>query len=73
MRRAGLGVMLGLVMAGMTGAALAAPPQQLSHGRFENVPVHLPDGHPQRVVVWFDGAAGRADSQHHQRPRQDEM
>lgn len=63
MRRAGWGMMLGVVLAGMSGQALAAPPPQLSHGRFENVPVYLPDGHPQRVVVWFDGTASHPDSQ----------
>ncbi|MDQ1189722.1 type IV secretory pathway VirJ component [Stenotrophomonas sp. SORGH_AS282] len=60
MRRAsvgrGLGVVLGLVS--MMGAAAApAAPQQVSHGRFNDVPIHAPEGHPQRVVVWFDGGS----------------
>jgi type IV secretory pathway VirJ component len=60
MRRAsvgrGLGVVLGLVS--MIGAAAApAAPQQVSHGRFNDVPIHAPEGRPQRVVVWFDGGS----------------
>ncbi|HYG05478.1 MAG TPA: AcvB/VirJ family lysyl-phosphatidylglycerol hydrolase [Stenotrophomonas sp.] len=38
--------------------ATAAPepaPQQVSHGRFENVPVLQPQEEPQRVVLWFAG------------------
>jgi len=34
-----------------------SPPEKVSHGRFENVPVLRPQGEPQRVVVWFAGAA----------------
>lgn len=55
MRRAGWGKVLGLVIGGWASMAAAATPQQVSHGRFQQVPVYLPDGHPQRVVVWFDG------------------
>lgn len=55
MRRAsvvrGLGVVLGLVVM----MAASAAPQQVSHGRFNDIPIHAPEGHPQRVVVWFDG------------------
>lgn len=37
----------------------AVPPQQVDHGRFEQVPVQRPDGAVQRVVIWFHGE-GRA-------------
>ncbi|MDL5364525.1 AcvB/VirJ family lysyl-phosphatidylglycerol hydrolase [Xanthomonas sp. NCPPB 2654] len=47
-----------------TPAAPAAAPEKLSHGRFEQVPVLLPQGDAQRVVLWFAGgkrdAAARA-------------
>jgi type IV secretory pathway VirJ component len=36
-------------------AAPAATPEKLSHGRFEQVPVLLPQGDAQRVVLWFAG------------------
>ncbi len=57
MRRAVWGRMLGLALAGLTATVTAAPAQQVSHGRFENVPVYAPAGQPQRVVVWFDGGS----------------
>ena len=59
MRRTGWGRVLGLAMCAMTAAASAAPAREVSHGRFQAVPVYLPDGHPQRVVVWFDGGVAR--------------
>lgn len=34
--------------------------QRVSHGRFEQVPVWLPDGPVQRVVLWFSAEANRA-------------
>ena len=52
MKRAGLCRAMGLVLALATMPAMAAV-QQVSHGRFEQVPVHLPAGAPQRVVIWF--------------------
>ncbi len=55
MRRAGWGKVLGLVIGGWASVASAATPQQVSHGRFQQVPVYLPEGRTQRVVVWFDG------------------
>lgn len=58
MRRASVGRGLGVVwaMASVFGAASAsAAPQQVSHGRFHDIPIHAPDGRPQRVVIWFDG------------------
>ncbi|WP_312237547.1 AcvB/VirJ family lysyl-phosphatidylglycerol hydrolase [Stenotrophomonas sp.] len=64
MRLAGWGKVLGLVIGGWASTAVAATPQQVSHGRFQQVPVFLPEGHLQRVVVWFDG--GRE----HERTRQ---
>jgi len=36
-------------------APAAAVPEKLSHGRFEQVPVLLPRGEAQRVVLWFAG------------------
>ncbi|XQA76047.1 virulence factor family protein [Xanthomonas sacchari] len=58
----------GLLAVGVAGAApgaaaTAAPragapataPEKLSHGRFEQVPVLLPKGNAQRVVLWFAG------------------
>jgi len=45
-----------LGVASMLGAACAsAATQQVSHGRFQDIPIHAPDGRPQRVVIWFDG------------------
>ena len=54
---------LGLALA--TGAWLfavtaSAAALQVSHGRFENVPVARPAGQPARVVIWFRGGAGDA-------------
>ncbi len=51
MARALLGMMMALAAQSMP--VLAA--EQVSHGRFENVPVQLPEGSPQRVVLWFSG------------------
>jgi len=55
MRRAAWGKVLALVMVGTAATAAATPPRTVSHGRFQDTPVYLPEGHPQRVVVWFDG------------------
>lgn len=63
MRRASVGAVLGLVMGGLATVAGAAPVTQVSHGRFQDIPVYLPAGHPQRVVVWFDGGGERARTQ----------
>ncbi|WLA14261.1 virulence factor family protein [Xanthomonas translucens] len=61
------GWMWGCALAGLTATAAAAaapaapaatPPavlEKLSHGRFEQVPVLLPQGEAQRVVLWFAG------------------
>ncbi|MEG0185349.1 MAG: AcvB/VirJ family lysyl-phosphatidylglycerol hydrolase [Stenotrophomonas sp.] len=53
--RAGLCRAMGLVLAL---AAPASAAEQVSHGRFEQVPVHVPAGAPQRVVIWFHDGAG---------------
>ncbi|TGP59129.1 virulence factor family protein, partial [bacterium M00.F.Ca.ET.229.01.1.1] len=45
-----MGVMLALAALPATAAAAV---QQFSHGRFEQIPVHMPAGTPQRVVIWF--------------------
>lgn len=67
--------LVGLVASVAASAAAAAPPpaptpaaaaipEKLSHGRFEQIPVLLPHGKAQRVVLWFaggkHGAAARA-------------
>ncbi len=52
---------LGLLM--MVASLLAAPvlaKEPVSHGRFEQVPVLLPDGPVQRVVLWFAGDSDAA-------------
>ncbi len=54
-RRWWFGVLLAVVTAGVQAA-----PQQVSHGRFHDVPVYLPEGSTQRVVVWFDGGGETA-------------
>lgn len=45
----------GVVLFGLLSVGVQAAPQQVSHGRFQQVPVYVPEGQPQRVVVWFDG------------------
>ena len=45
----------GGVLFGLLSVGVQAAPQQVSHGRFQQVPVYVPEGQPQRVVVWFDG------------------
>ena len=50
----------------MASGLLAAPAlalEPVSHGRFERVPVLLPDGPVQRVVVWFAGEGDAAPRQ----------
>ncbi|MFC3656582.1 virulence factor family protein [Xanthomonas hyacinthi] len=59
--------MWGCALAGLAAAAAAsaapavpavapvAVPERLSHGRFEQIPVLLPQGDAQRVVLWFAG------------------
>lgn len=50
----------------MASGLLAAPAlalEPVSHGRFERVPVLLPDGPVQRVVVWFAGDGDAAPRQ----------
>lgn len=59
MVRALLGMTLALVMHAMPAQAA----EQVSHGRFENVPVQMPKGPPQRVVLWFAGSAAPAQRQ----------
>lgn len=54
----------GVVLFGLLSAGVQAAPQQVSHGRFQQVPVYEPDGQPQRVVVWFDGGRDAALTTH---------
>ena len=44
-------------------AAPAMATEQVSHGRFEHVPVLLPSGPAQRVVMWFGDGVGSAQHQ----------
>ena len=44
-------------------AAPAMATEQVSHGRFEHVPVLLPNTPAQRVVLWFGDAGGSAGHQ----------
>ena len=52
---------------GVLALSLLATPamatEQVSHGRFEHVPVLLPSTPAQRVVLWFGDAAGLAQHQ----------
>lgn len=54
------------LLLGLWGVALcvlmapAMAVERASHGRFEQVPVLLPDGPVQRVVMWFSGDGNRA-------------
>jgi len=43
-------------------AMAAANVQQFSHGRFDQVPVHMPAGTPQRVVIWFHEPTAGGDT-----------
>lgn len=57
MVRARMGVAaLALALCALPASAL----ERVSHGRFEQVPVYLPEGAPQRVVLWFAGAGDPA-------------
>lgn len=49
---AGLRWALGMMML-LLAAQAAATVQEVSHGRFQQVPVYAPDGPVQRVVLWF--------------------
>lgn len=54
-----MGVVLALAALPATAAVTA---QQFSHGRFEQIPVHMPAGTPQRVVIWFHEPAAGGDT-----------
>lgn len=43
--------------------AVAAEPEAVTHGRFEQVPVLSPQGEPQRMVIWFAGIGDGARRQ----------
>ena len=63
MKRAGLGRAMGVVLAlAALPAMAAANVQQFSHGRFEQIPVHMPAGTPQRVVIWFHEPTAGGDT-----------
>ncbi len=63
MKRAGLGRAMGVVLAlAALPATAAATVQQFSHGRFEQIPVHMPSGTPQRVVIWFHEPSAGGDT-----------
>ncbi|AZR23632.1 virulence factor [Xanthomonas vasicola] len=53
----------GAAMLTLSGMAAAQAPEPVSHGRFEQVPVLMPKGEPQRVVIWLAGAGNAAKRQ----------
>lgn len=53
----------GAAMLTLSGMAAAQAPEPVSHGRFEQVPVLMPKGEPQRVVIWLAGAGNAATRQ----------
>ncbi|MBV6840740.1 virulence factor [Xanthomonas euvesicatoria] len=53
----------GAAMLTLSGMAAAQAPEPVSHGRFEQVPVLMPKGEPQRVVIWLAGAGDAAKRQ----------
>ncbi|MCE4370399.1 virulence factor [Xanthomonas hortorum] len=53
----------GAAVLALSGAVAAQAPQPVSHGRFEQVPVLMPKGEPQRVVIWLSGAGNAAKRQ----------
>ncbi|WP_449466340.1 virulence factor family protein [Stenotrophomonas humi] len=55
--------LLGMVVALAVHSVPALAAEQVSHGRFENVPVQMPEGAPQRVVLWFAGSDKPAQRQ----------
>ena len=55
--------LLGMVVAMAVHSVPALAAEQVSHGRFENVPVQMPKGSPQRVVLWFAGSDKPAQRQ----------
>lgn len=61
MAHASLALLVVMVSGLLAAPALALEP--VSHGRFEQVPVLLPDGPVQRVVLWFAGAGDAARRQ----------
>ncbi|WP_434988940.1 virulence factor [Xanthomonas melonis] len=55
----------GAAMLALAGAAAAQSSEPVTHGRFEQVPVLMPKGEPQRVVIWLAGTgnAGKRQAQ----------
>ncbi|MFC6841736.1 virulence factor family protein [Xanthomonas theicola] len=49
------GLFAPVVASAAPAVAPAGAPEKLSHGRFEQVPVLLPRGEAERVVLWFAG------------------
>lgn len=47
----------------LSGMAAAQTTQPVSHGRFEQVPVLMPKGEPQRVVIWLTGTGNNVKRQ----------
>ena len=50
----------GAAAVALSGMAAAQAPQAVSHGRFEQIPVLMPKGEPQRVVIWLAGNGNTA-------------
>ncbi|MEQ8033657.1 AcvB/VirJ family lysyl-phosphatidylglycerol hydrolase [Xanthomonas sp. WHRI 6106] len=57
------GALCGAAVLTLSGLAAAQAPEPVTHGRFEQVPVLMPKGEPQRVVIWFAGAGNAATRQ----------
>ncbi|MBB3824099.1 virulence factor family protein [Xanthomonas arboricola] len=57
------GALCGAAVLTLSGLAAAQAPESVTHGRFEQVPVLMPKGEPQRVVIWFAGAGNAATRQ----------
>ncbi|MBB3806834.1 type IV secretory pathway VirJ component [Xanthomonas arboricola] len=57
------GALCGAAVLTLSGLAAAQAPEPVTHGRFEHVPVLMPKGEPQRVVIWFAGAGNAATRQ----------
>ncbi|AOD15370.1 AcvB/VirJ family lysyl-phosphatidylglycerol hydrolase [Xanthomonas fragariae] len=64
MRRLQMWSMLcGAAVLTLSGMVAAQAPELVSHGSFEQVPLLMPKGEPQRVVIWLAGAGNAAKRQ----------
>ncbi|MFA0922246.1 virulence factor [Xanthomonas fragariae] len=56
-------VLCGAAVLTLSSMAAAQATELVSHGRFEQVPLLMPKGEPQRVVIWLAGAGNAAKRQ----------